>query len=303
LSFAAAIFGKTEAYQWDGPSCSPIIATSSLNIGDRRDTIELVQRAQLAPPEEQEVAWSKAESTKYLFRKMDDMTWFGNREAYTDLLRRLAKDENGEPFLTLKEEIVAYAEDEQGKYGIRFNMCDAAFSVETGRLQFQLYDKARDMGDFSQIIIRYSKADSLSPRAILPSVLTGQLSRIYSVSQKPITFVFDALRVLLRLQGNGFSYVRLCNTIQEIKVRQLPYLDWGFDAHRAHLAEAFKASETVFAMYSDMRGYRRMVFQGVQNAMLELHLGLVQWHLGWQHELPVDVVPEEVVDMVPAVAY
>ena len=182
-------------------------------------------------------------------------------------------------------------------------MCDAAFSVETGRLQFQLYDKARDMGDFSQIIIRYSKADSLSPRAILRSVLTGQLGRIYSVSQKPITFVFDALRVLLRLQGNGFSYVRLCNTIQEIKVRQLPYLDWGFDAHRAHLAEAFKASETVFAMYSDMLEYRRMVFQGVQNAMLELHLGLVQWHLGWQHELPVDVVPEEVVDMVPAVAY
>ena len=278
-----------------GWSCSPLIATNSLNIGDKEDTIRLVNAAYAAPPEQAEQAWAKAESTALLFRKMDDMSWFNNRNAFEDLVRRLAKDERGQPFLTLNDETAEYAEDANGQYGIRFNMCDAAFSIEAGRLNFALYDKARDMGDFAEHLIRYTKADSTVPKCILQSVLAGQLGRIYGVSQKWFTFVFDALRVLIILQGNGYGYDRIRKIVLEINIPKQPYLDWSFSSVRDLVIEAFEASEAVFVGHdSPEEPYRRMTYRGVQNDSLDLHLSLVKIHLGWREE--VDVVAEEMLD-------
>ena len=109
-------------------------------------------------------------------------------------------------------------------------MCDAAFSIEAGRLNFALYNKAQDMGDFAEHLIWYTKADSTVPKCILQSVLAGQLGQIYGVSQKWFTFVFDALQVLIILQGNRYSYNCICKIVLEINIPKQPYLDWSFSS-------------------------------------------------------------------------
>ena len=265
-----------------GLSCSGLIASGTLNVQDRAATLKLVKDAMNGPATVQKAAWMKAESTCLLFRKMDDVTWIQNADAYTDLIDRLSKDSDGTPFLKLNNETTKYA-DCARVYGIQGHMCDATLDIGSGKLDFWLYDKAREMGSFSEHFIRYFKASSYCPVSSLKSVLTGQLGRIYGVSRLRSSFIMDSLRILIRLQGNGFSYSQLSKTLATVTIPKQPYLEWQFDTEcRTVLSAAFNASEQVYRDLAGAHsGHRRATHRGVENSALDLHLTLVKVHMGW----------------------
>ena len=207
---------------------------------------------------------------------MDDVTWFNNPEALQDLISSLAKDPAGKPYLSYKEE-TASTSPTTG-LGIKCNMCDATFDITDSKLHFQLYDKAVDMGALAEELIRYSKSSSYTPPTILRSVLSGQLSRIYGVSETMPSFILHALKVLIRLHSNGFTHTDIVAQIKKVCIPQLPYLAWSWDEAQDILIKAFKVSKQLF--YELGSDHRRLCFRGVDNSNLTLHLELVRIQLG-----------------------
>ena len=255
---------------------SPLISQIYFNVPDRKETRRLVYAARHALPDLQPAAWAKAEATSFLFRKMDDVTWFNNPDALQDLVNRLALDQDGKPYLCYKDETTSRCPTTG--LGMTGNMCDARFNITDGQLRFTLYDKSEDMGALAEELIRYSKGSSCSPPTILRSVLTGQLSRIYGVSETLAAFIINALKVLIRLHANGFVRSSIITEVKKVCIPKLPYISWGWDTAQDVLLKAFNISNTLFNELGSH--HQRLAYQGVDNENLKLQLELVRIQLG-----------------------
>ena len=167
---------------------------------------------------------------------------------------------------------VKWAHDDSS-IGIETNMCDVNMKLNrnTGRVEFQLYDKALHLGDMSARMLKYPLYLSQQAWGHKIGIIKSQLSRIYNRSDHEDKFVRDAMRMILRVRWNGISAAGIKKSIRTWKPRMTIHLPWrANDRTVCRLLQCLDKSEYIMSYSTKKR--MRQTTAGVTNRYMEEHL-------------------------------
>ena len=190
--------------------------------------------------------------------------------------------------ITLNDE-TKYSDFMGKSIGVAADMCDATISYDrfTKAVKYRLYDKLQHMQGFSTEVIRYTAADSNGPKAVLRSIVIGQMTA-YAQRCKEIGHLLAACaRLFVRLIGNGHNHIRIAEAIERVdlqtqygpgpKVTSKPHWTWD-DNNRTRMLAL--AADCHLILSGKPLAQQQAVFRGVANAQLN---ALIE-HLKYKHK-------------------
>ena len=123
--------------------------------------------------------------------------------------------------ITLNDE-TKYSDFMGKKVGVSADMCDATISYDrwSGSVRYKLYDKLQHMQGFSTEVIRYPSHDSNGPRAVLRSIVVGQVSAYAHRCRATSSLMEACARLFIRLIGNGYKIRQISDAIQRVDLHQ-----------------------------------------------------------------------------------
>ena len=172
--------------------------------------------------------------------------------------------------------------------GVSADMCDTTISYDrfTGMVKYRLYDKLQHMQGFSREVIRYTASDSNGPKAVLKSIVVGQMTAYAQRCREFGDFMEACSRLFIRLIGNGHEPWQITAAVREIDLLQpcgqgpkIPSKrNWTWDKeNRTRMLRLIAGCH--IALRERPLSERQEVFKGVAND----HLSKLIAHLKYKH--------------------